>query len=57
VLKRRFASSVLHSSNVKTQICVTGPQCVNKIFIMNYDQITFNEVSNQLMELEIIASL
>jgi len=24
-----FASSVLHSCNVKTQICVTGPQCVN----------------------------
>ena len=28
--KRRFASSVLHSCNVKTQICVTRPQCVNK---------------------------
>ena len=27
--KRRFASSVLHSCNEKTQICVTGPQCVN----------------------------
>ena len=24
-----FASSVLHSCNVKTQICVTRPQCVN----------------------------
>ena len=30
VKKRRFASSVLHSSNVKTQICVTGPQCVKR---------------------------
>ena len=29
VKKRRFASSVLHSCNVKTQICVTRPQCVN----------------------------
>ena len=28
VKKRRFASSVLHSCNVKTQICVTRPQCV-----------------------------
>jgi len=28
VLKTQFASSVLHSSNVKTQICVTRPQCV-----------------------------
>jgi len=28
VLNRRFASSVLHSCNVKTQICVTRPQCV-----------------------------
>jgi len=27
-LKRRFASSVLHSCNVNTQICVTRPQCV-----------------------------
>ena len=27
--QRRFASSVLHSCNVKTQICVTRPQCVN----------------------------
>ena len=24
-----FASSVSHSCNVKTQICVTRPQCVN----------------------------
>ena len=29
VKKRRFASPVLHSCNVKTQICVTRPQCVN----------------------------
>ena len=29
--KRRFALSVLHSCNVKTQICVTRPQCVDKI--------------------------
>jgi hypothetical protein len=29
VQKRRFASSVLHSCNAKTQICVTFPQCVN----------------------------
>ena len=28
--KRRFASSVLHSCNVKTQICVTRPQCAKK---------------------------
>ena len=28
VKKRRFASSVLHSCNVNTQICVTRPQCV-----------------------------
>ena len=28
--KRRFASSVLHSCNVRTQICVTRPQCVKK---------------------------
>jgi hypothetical protein len=33
VLKGNFASSVFHSCNAqtqKTQICVTGPQCVNK---------------------------
>jgi hypothetical protein len=32
VLKGNFASSVFHSCNAKTQktqICVTGPQCVN----------------------------
>ena len=29
--KRRFSSSVLHSCNVKTQICVTRPQCVNDV--------------------------
>ena len=28
VKKSGFASSVLHSCNVKTQICVTRPQCV-----------------------------
>jgi len=28
VLKTQFASSVLHSCNVQTQICVTRPQCV-----------------------------
>jgi hypothetical protein len=31
VLKGNFASSVFHSCNAKTQICVTGPQCVNII--------------------------
>jgi len=36
-LKRRFASSVLHSCNVKTQIFVTRPQCVKNIFIANVD--------------------
>ena len=36
VKKHRSASSVLHSCNVKTQICVTHPQCVNrKIAILN----------------------
>ena len=29
MLKRRFGSSVSHSCNVKTQICITRPQCVN----------------------------
>jgi hypothetical protein len=32
ILKGKFASSVFHSCNAKThktQICVTGPQCVN----------------------------
>ena len=28
-----FASSFLHSCNVKTQICVTRPQCVKKQMI------------------------
>jgi len=28
VKKRKFASPVLHSCNLKTQICVTRPQCV-----------------------------
>jgi len=28
--KRKSASPVLHSYNVKTQICVTRPQCVTK---------------------------
>jgi hypothetical protein len=28
VLKRKFASPVFHNCNAKTQICVTGPQCV-----------------------------
>jgi hypothetical protein len=28
VLKGNFASSVFHICNAKTQICVTGPQCV-----------------------------
>jgi hypothetical protein len=28
MLKGNFASSVFHSCNAKTQICVTGPQCV-----------------------------
>jgi hypothetical protein len=34
MLKGNFASSVFHSCNAKTQktqICVTGPQCVNVI--------------------------
>jgi hypothetical protein len=38
VLKGNFASSVFHSCNAKTQktqICVTGPQCVN-IFLFKY---------------------
>ena len=30
VKKRRFTPSVLHSCNVKTQICVTRPQCVKQ---------------------------
>jgi hypothetical protein len=29
VLKGNSASSIFHSCNAKTQICVTGPQCVN----------------------------
>jgi hypothetical protein len=39
VLKGNFASSVFHNCNAKTQmtqICVTGPQCVNTKFKMNY---------------------
>jgi hypothetical protein len=28
VLKGNFASSIFHTCNAKTQICVTGPQCV-----------------------------
>jgi hypothetical protein len=34
MLKGTFASYVFHSSNAKTQktqICVTGPQCVNTV--------------------------
>jgi hypothetical protein len=34
VLKGSFATSVFHSCNVKTQktqICVTGPHCVNTL--------------------------
>ena len=38
--KRRFASSVLHSCNVKTQICVTRPQCANKRkFLVNEQEL------------------
>ena len=32
-LKRRFASSILHSCNVKTQICITRPQCVENVIL------------------------
>jgi hypothetical protein len=31
VLKRRFASPVLHRCNVNAQICVTRPQCVKQL--------------------------
>jgi hypothetical protein len=30
VLKRKFASSVFHNCNAKTQICVTGHQSVKR---------------------------
>jgi hypothetical protein len=32
--KRRFASPVLHRCNVKTQICVTRPQCVKMAILV-----------------------
>jgi hypothetical protein len=35
VLKDNFASTVFHSFNAKTQICVTGPQCVKEYSSMN----------------------
>jgi hypothetical protein len=41
VLKGNFASSIFHSCNAETQICVTGPQCVN-IFTAKVDHIRFN---------------
>jgi len=40
VLKRKSASPVLHSCNVKTQICVTRPQCVKETGLeVNADKI------------------
>jgi hypothetical protein len=40
----RFASSVLHSCNVKTQICVTRPQCYNKKCRFSFFFLFSNEV-------------
>jgi hypothetical protein len=36
VLKLKFASSVFHSCNSKTQICITGPQCVKLIPVVAF---------------------
>jgi hypothetical protein len=33
VLKGKFVSSVFHGCNAKTQICITGPQCVNILWL------------------------
>jgi hypothetical protein len=42
MLKRKFASSVFHSCNAKTQkmqICITGPKCVNTtVFISSVNE-------------------
>ena len=49
MLKRRFASSILHSCNVKTQICVTRPQCV-KIVKLNVRECGLQEVTFSLLQ-------
>jgi hypothetical protein len=49
VLKGNFASSVFHSCNAKTQktqICVTGPQCVKLCLFLIFTSTQSNSISN-----------
>jgi len=44
-----FSSSVLHSCNEKTQICVTRPQCVNiAIYSQSIDKLFLEMFSVQI---------